>query len=134
MMRHIDHIAIAVHSIQDSLTLYRDTLGMRLQDIEDVPDQKVKTAVLKSGDDRIELVEPTAPDSPVSKFLAARGGGIHHVAVRVPDLEAAIADCLAKGLRMIDTAPRPGAGRARIAFIHPKSTGGVLIELTERPA
>lgn len=130
--RGIDHIAIAVHKIDDCLPLYRDVLGMTLHEIEDVPDQKVNTAVLLSGDSRVELLEPTADDSPITKFLATRGPGLHHIALKVDDIADAIADCEKAGLRMIDTAPRPGAGGCSIAFIHPKSTGGVLVELTQR--
>ncbi|MOA52332.1 Glyoxalase/Bleomycin resistance protein/Dioxygenase superfamily protein [compost metagenome] len=107
-------------------------LGLELHEIEEVEDQKVRTAVFPVGESRIELLEPTSPDSPVAKFLEKRGEGIHHVALGVQDVAAALARLKAEGARLIDEAPRKGAGGAMIAFVHPKSTGGVLLELCQR--
>ncbi|MFC1587647.1 methylmalonyl-CoA epimerase [Planctomycetota bacterium] len=132
MIQDIDHIAIAVNSLQEGLAIYRDCLGMELKEIEEVPDQQVKTAVLMAGDRRIELLEATSSDSPVGKFLQKYGPGIHHIAVAVEDIETAIAACQAKGMQMIDQQSRIGAGGAKIAFLHPRATGGVLLELTQR--
>lgn len=128
----IDHLGIAVHSIEAAMPLYTGMLGLELHEIEEVEDQKVRTAVFPVGESRIELLEPTSPDSPVAKFLEKRGEGIHHVALAVQDVAAALAKLKAEGARLIDEAPRKGAGGAMIAFIHPKSTGGVLLELCQR--
>lgn len=128
----IDHLGIAVRSIEASLPLYTGMLGLSLHEIEEVEDQKVRTAVFPVGESRIELLEPTSPDSPVAKFLEKRGEGMHHVALSVPDVAAALAKLKAEGARLIDEAPRRGAGGALIAFVHPKSTGGVLLELCQR--
>jgi methylmalonyl-CoA/ethylmalonyl-CoA epimerase len=128
----IDHLGIAVRSIEASLPLYTGMLGLDLHEIEEVADQKVRTAVFHVGESRIELLEPTSPESPVAKFLEKRGEGIHHVALGVPDVAAALAKFKAEGATLIDAAPRKGAGGAMIAFIHPKSTGGVLLELCQR--
>ena len=133
-LRGLHHVAIAVPSLAEARAVWEGALGLRALPIEYVPDQKVNVLVLFTGGQRIELVEPMAPDSPVTKFLATRGPGIHHVAWRVDDLEAAIARLVDEGLRMIDTAPRPGSHGTKIAFIHPKATGGVLTELVEDPA
>ncbi len=128
----IDHLGIAVRSIEAALPLYTGMLGLELHEIEEVEDQKVRTAVFPVGESRIELLEPTSPESPVAKFLEKRGEGIHHVALGVPDVAAALAKLKAEGAQLIDEAPRKGAGGAMIAFIHPKSTGGVLLELCQR--
>lgn len=127
----IDHIGIAVESLEAALPFYRDVLGLPLAEIEEVADQRVKTAVFPTGEGRVELLEPTHPESPIAKFLAKRGPGIHHVAIRVADIEAKLAELEAKGVQLIDREPRIGAGGHLIAFIHPKSTGGVLLELTQ---
>src|SRR5215831_4692959 len=129
----IDHIGIATHRIEAVASFYRDVLGLELSDTEDVADQKVRVAMLPLGESRIELLEATSDDSPISKFLAKRGPGIHHVAVNVHDIKTVLADLKAKGTRLIDEEPRAGAGGCLVAFIHPSSTGGVLIELVERP-
>jgi methylmalonyl-CoA/ethylmalonyl-CoA epimerase len=113
--------------------VYRDALGLSIAETEEVASQKVRVAMLPVGESRIELLEPTTDDSPISKFLARRGPGVHHVAFNVPDIRAALADLKAKGTRLIDEEPRPGAGGCLVAFIHPSSTGGVLIELVESP-
>ncbi len=128
----LDHIGIAVESLETSSAFYRDVLGIEPDGVEEVPDQKVKVAFFTVGESKIELLEPTAEDSPIAQFIAKRGAGIHHMAVRVDDLPAALEQARAAGIRLIDEEPRVGAGNARIAFVHPKSTGGVLLELCER--
>jgi methylmalonyl-CoA/ethylmalonyl-CoA epimerase len=127
----IDHIGIATKSIDDTLSFWRDTLGLELSDTEEVAEQKVRVAMLPVGDTRFELLEPTGPDSPVAKFLEKRGPGLHHVAVRVHDIRETLADLKAKGARLIDENPRAGAGGCLIAFVHPSATGGVLLELVQ---
>jgi methylmalonyl-CoA/ethylmalonyl-CoA epimerase len=129
----IDHIGIATNGIEEAASVYRDALGLSIAETEEVASQKVRVAMLPVGESRIELLEPTTDDSPISKFLARRGPGVHHVAFNVPDIRAALADLKAKGTRLIDEEPRPGAGGCLVAFIHPSSTGGVLIELVESP-
>lgn len=128
----IDHLGIAVRSIEAAMPLYTGMLGLSLHEIEEVPDQKVRTAVFPVGESRIELLEPTSPESPVAKFLEKRGEGIHHVALGVSDVTEALARLKAEGATLIDETPRKGAGGALIAFVHPKSTGGVLLELCQR--
>ena len=130
-MHKINHIGIAVPSIDTTLPFYRDQLGMTCLGIEEVAEQKVKVAMLEIGESKIELLEPTSPESPVAKFLEKSGQGIHHIAYEVADLEAAIAALLADGARMIDEKPRQGAHDTRIAFVHPKSSHGVLTELCQ---
>ena len=127
----IDHIGIATHEIDATVDFYRDALGLPVEEIEEVPSQKVRVAMLPAGQSRIELLEPTSEDSPISKFLAKRGPGIHHIALRVDDIEAALDDLRAKGARLIDEHARPGAGGCLVAFVHPSSTGGVLLELVQ---
>jgi methylmalonyl-CoA/ethylmalonyl-CoA epimerase len=131
MLTKINHIGVAVSSIEEALPFYRDSLGMTYAGTEEVPSQLVKVAFLSVGESKIELLEPTSPESPVAKFLEKNGPGVHHLAYGVDDIEAAIAALVAQGTRMIDAAPRNGAHGARIAFIHPKSSGGVLTELCE---
>lgn len=130
----IDHLGVAVPSIDEALAFWQDTLGVTCHGVEEVADQKVKTAFLPIRDTEVELLEPTSDDSPVAKFMEKNGGrgGLHHVAIRVENLEAALAELKEKGVRLIDEKPRRGAGGAMIAFLHPKSTGGVLLELCER--
>ncbi len=128
----VDHIGIAVHSIDDALSFWQNTLGIECTGVEEVAEQRVKTAFLPLGDTEIELLEATSEDSPVAKFIEKKGEGIHHLALRVDDLEAALAELKEKGIRLIDETPRYGAGGARIAFVHPKATGGILLELSER--
>ena len=128
----VDHIGIAVKSIEESLKFWEGTLGIKCTGVEEVVEQKVKTAFLPLQDTEVELLEGTAPDSPVSKFIEAKGEGIHHLAIRVDDLEAALAELKEKGVRLIDEKPRKGAGGALIAVIHPKATGGSLLELSQR--
>lgn len=129
----IDHIGIAVASLDEALKFWERSLGIKCTGIEEVAEQKVRTAFLPLGDTEVELLEATDPESPVAKFIEKRGEGIHHLAVRVENLEEALEKMKALGLRMIDEKPRYGAGGARIAFVHPKTAGGVLLELSERP-
>lgn len=131
MLTKINHLGVAVASIEEALPFYRDTLGMKFSGVEEVPSQLVKVAFLSIGESKIELLEPTSPESPVAKFLEKNGPGVHHVAYGVQDIEATIARLVAAGTRMIDQAPRNGAHGARIAFLHPKSSNGVLTELCE---
>ncbi|HEU0265418.1 MAG TPA: methylmalonyl-CoA epimerase [Geobacterales bacterium] len=127
----INHIGIAVPSLDAALPFYRQQLGMEYLGVEEVAEQKVRVAFLRIGDSKIELLEPTAEDSPVAIFLAKNGAGIHHLAYEVDDIEAALAKLAADGVRLIDSTPRNGAHGARIAFIHPKASGGVLTELCQ---
>jgi methylmalonyl-CoA/ethylmalonyl-CoA epimerase len=130
----IDHIGIAVESLGDALKLYEGVLGLELHGTETVEEQKVRTAFLPVGETEVELLESTDPEGPIGKFIAAKGQGMQHVAFRVENIEEALAELKAKGVRLIDEKPRYGAGGARIAFLHPKSTNGVLVELCERKA
>ena len=130
---HIEHLGIAVESIEEALPYYENILGLKCYNIETVEDQKVKTAFLKCGDTKIELLEPTGPDSTIAKFIEKRGTGVHHVAFAVEDGVAnALAQAEEAGIRLIDKAPRKGAENLNIAFLHPKSTMGVLTELCEK--
>ena len=129
-LKQIDHIGIAVKSIEESLKFY-SLLGFECTDMETVEDQKVKVAFLPCGESELELLEATCPESPVAKFIEKKGEGIHHIAVRVKNIEEAIEEMKAEGVRMIDEVPRYGAGGAKIAFVHPKEAK-VLFELTER--
>jgi methylmalonyl-CoA/ethylmalonyl-CoA epimerase len=130
----IDHIGIATNGIDEAASVYCDALGLSVVETEEVSTQKVRVAMLPLGESRIELLEATSDDSPISKFLAKRGPGIHHVALRVGNIRTALAELKANGTRLIDEEPRVGAGGCLVAFIHPSSMGGVLIELVERPA
>lgn len=129
----IDHLGIAVRSIDEASPLYRDVLGLECEGSEEVPDQKVRIVFFCVGEVRIELLEPTADDSPIARFLETRGPGLHHVAYRVDDLPATLAALKSSGVRLIDEVPRDGARGMKIAFAHPKSTGGVLTEFCQRP-
>jgi methylmalonyl-CoA/ethylmalonyl-CoA epimerase len=131
MKATIDHIGIAVGDLDASLTFFRDALGLELDAPEDVPSQRVRAHFLQAGEAAIELVEPTADDSPIARFVTRRGPGIHHLALRVDDIVAALAELKAKGVRLIDETPRPGAHHSLVAFIHPASTHGVLVELKQ---
>lgn len=128
----IDHIGIAVNSIDEALKFWEGSLGIKCTGKETVADQKVTTAFLPIKDSEIELLEATDPEGPIAKFIEKKGEGIHHIAIRVDNLEAALEEAKAKGLKLIDEKPRRGAGGAMIAFIHPKSTGGILLELSQR--
>jgi methylmalonyl-CoA/ethylmalonyl-CoA epimerase len=128
----IDHIGVAVEKLDETLAVYTGILGLELHGTETVAEQKVRTAFLPVGDTEVELLESTDPEGPIGKFIAAKGQGVQHVAFRVEDIDAALAELKAKGVRLIDEKARYGAGGARIAFLHPKATNGVLVELTER--
>ena len=132
MVLKVDHIGIAVSNLEESLKLYTDVLGLKLHGTETIAEQKVKIAFLPLGDTEIELLEATAPDGPIAKFIETKGQGIQHIALKVDDVEKALAEFKGKGMRLIDETPRYGAGGAKIAFLHPKSTNGVLIELCQR--
>lgn len=131
---HIEHLGIAVKSLDEAIPYYENILGMKCYSIEEVADQKVKTAFFKVGQTKLELLEPTSEESPIAKFIEKRGEGIHHLAFAVEDGVAnALAEMEGKGVRLIDKAPRKGAEGLNIAFIHPKSTHGVLTEFCEKP-
>ncbi len=132
MVNKLDHIGIAVNDLEDSVKFYEEILGLKLQGIETVEEQKVKVAFLPLGDTEIELLEATSPDSPIAKFIESKGQGVQHLAFKVDNIEKALEEMKEKGIRLIDEKPRYGAGGARIAFLHPKSTNGVLVELCER--
>jgi len=125
----IAHIGLAVASIEEALPFYRDVLGLNPSPPEEADGARIVS--FATGASEVELLEPITPDGPIAKFLSARGPGIHHVCYRVPDLAAALAACRAHGYRLVDETPRPGAGGRRVAFVHPKSTAGILIELTD---
>jgi methylmalonyl-CoA epimerase len=127
----IDHIGIAVRSLADAVKVYENTLGLKVSGYETVEDQGVNLAMIPLGESRIELLEPLHAESPVEKFMAKRGEGIHHIAVSVDNIEEALERFKASGARLIDTVPRRGAHNSKIAFIHPSSTNGVLLELVE---
>ncbi|HHV46435.1 MAG TPA: methylmalonyl-CoA epimerase [Tissierellia bacterium] len=132
MVTKIDHIGIAVANLDEALKFYEEVLGIKCVDTEVVEEQKVKTAFLPIGDTEVELLESTDKEGPIAKFIEKRGEGIQHIAYRVENIEKALEEVKAKGIRLIDEKPRKGAGGAKIAFLHPKSTFGVLIELCER--
>lgn len=129
----IDHLGIAVDNLEESLKFYHEILGLPLKGVEEVAGQKVRVAFLPIGESKFELLEPTDPESPIAKFIAKKGSGIQHVAVKVENIEAEIERLKAEGVRFIGDTPTPGAGGAKIIFVHPKSTNGVLLELCEKP-
>jgi methylmalonyl-CoA/ethylmalonyl-CoA epimerase len=128
----IDHIGIATRQLKESTALWEDVLGLKVDSTEEVGEQGVRIAMLPIGETHIELLEPLTPESPVGKFLDKRGPGIHHIAIRVEDIRAALGQLKQKGARLIDETPRIGAGGCLVAFIHPSSTNGVLLELVQR--
>ena len=129
---HIEHLGIAVQSIEESLPYFENVLGLKCYNVEEVKDQKVQTAFLKCGEVKLELLEPTCPESTIQKWLDKGNHGIHHIAFCIEDgVENALAECNEKGIRLIDAAPRKGAENLNIAFLHPKSTEGILTELCE---
>lgn len=132
-LTHIEHIGIAVKSLEQAIPYYENILGLKCYAIEEVADQKVKTAFFKIGQTKIELLESTSPEGTIAGFIEKRGEGIHHIAFATNDVTAALADAEGKGVRLIDKAPRKGAEGLNIAFLHPKSTIGVLTELCEDP-
>jgi len=127
----INHLGIATNNIEDALNFWGVALGLENVHTEIVEDQKVRVAMLPLGESRIELLEPTSEDSPISKFLAKRGGGIHHIAVEVDDIEASLSKLKGQGVRLIDESPRTGAEGCLVAFVHPSSASGVLLELVQ---
>ena len=127
----IDHIGIAVKSLADAVKVYENAIGLQVSGYDEVDEQRVRVAMLTVGESRIELLEPTAADSPIEKFMSKRGEGIHHIALRVENIQEALDKLKASGVRLIDSTPRAGAHNTRIAFIHPSSTHGVLMELVE---
>lgn len=128
----VDHIGVAVRSLAEAGRFYRD-LGIPASGEEDVAEQKVRVAFFHAGDTRVELLESTDPEGPIGKFVGKKGPGLHHIALKVRDLQGALDDLSARGYTLIDRAPRAGAGGHRVAFVHPQSTGGVLLELVEVP-
>lgn len=130
---HIEHIGIAVNSLEESIPFYENILGLKCYAIEEVAEQKVKTAFFMVGQTKIELLESTDPEGPVGKFIESKGQGVHHVAFAVEGLQAKLDLAAEKGVRLIDKTPRKGAEGLNIAFLHPKSTCGVLMELCEHP-
>ena len=132
MVQKVDHIGIAVKNLDEALKFYEDVLGLKCAGSEVVEEQKVKVAFLPIGDTEVELLESTEEDGPIAKYIEKKGEGIQHIDYRVANIEEAIEEMKSKGIRMIDEKPRYGAGGAKIAFLHPKSTHGVLIELCER--
>ncbi len=127
----LDHVGIAVKDLEEALAFYRDALGLEITAPEEVASQRVRVRFLPVGEAALELLEPTAPDSPIARYLEKRGAGLHHVALRVDDIRAALAELKARGVRLIDEQPRPGADNALVAFLHPASTHGVLVELKQ---
>jgi methylmalonyl-CoA/ethylmalonyl-CoA epimerase len=128
----IDHLGIAVNSINEGKNFWTDVLGLEFEGTETVEEQKVTTAFFPVGESEVELLESTSPDGPIAKYLAKKGAGLQHIAFRVENLESALQELKDKGVRLIDEKPRHGAGGAKIAFLHPKATGGILVELCER--
>ena len=131
-IKHIDHIGIAVKSIEEGKRFFADILGLKFEKTEVIEEQKVKTGFFPTTDSELELLESTEADGPVAKFIEARGQGVQHIAFRVENIDDALRELKEKGIRLIDQEPRKGAGGARIAFIHPKETHGVLVELCEK--
>ena len=130
-IKRIDHIAIVVEDIDTSLKFWQDALGLDLEHIEEVPEQRSIVAFLPTGESEVELVEPTTDDSGIARYLSKRGPGIHHICFEVEEIEAALGELKGKGVRLINETPTIGAGGKKIAFIHPESTNGVLVELYE---
>ncbi len=130
---HIEHIGIAVKSIEESRKYYEEVLGLKCYSVEEVADQKVKTAFFKVGDTKIELLESTAPEGPIGKFIDKKGEGIHHIAFAVPNTTEALESAAEKGIQLVDIVSRPGAEGLNIGFLHPRSTHGVLTELCSKP-
>ena len=132
MFKKIDHIGVAVKNLENSLHLFKDILGMQYSGEEVVEEQNVKVAFLPIGESEIELLESTSPDGNIARYIEKKGEGIHHIAFEVDDLESMLEELQQKGIRLIDKEPRYGAGGTRIAFLHPKNTNGILVELCER--
>jgi lactoylglutathione lyase/methylmalonyl-CoA/ethylmalonyl-CoA epimerase len=132
MIKKIDHIGIAVNNLEESLSFYEDALGLKVENIEEVPEQKVKVGFLDIGGVHLELLESTSSEGPVAKFIEKRGEGIHHIAILVDNIENSIESMKNKNVKLIDEVPRKGAGGSKMAFVHPKSTHGILLELYEK--
>nr|MDO8098683.1 methylmalonyl-CoA epimerase [Candidatus Njordarchaeota archaeon] len=130
MFKKISHIGIAVGNMEESLKLYSETLGLKISGIETVEEQKVKSAMIPIGESRIELMESMDPEGPVGRFIAKRGEGLHHISLEVDDIEKMLAKLSKAGIELIDKEPRVGASGKKIAFVHPKSMHGVLLELS----
>jgi len=128
----LDHVGIAVKDLGAALAFYRDALGLDVEATEEIASQRVRAHFLTVGEPRLELLEATSPDSPIAKHLERRGAGLHHITLRVEDIRAALAELKARGIRLIDEEPRPGAEGSLIAFVHPAGSGGVLVELKQR--
>ena len=133
MLKKINHIAIAVNNIEEAAKFYQEVMGLNLTGVEVVTAQKTRVGFIKIGESNIELVQPSEPDSPLVKFLETKGQGIHHICFEVNDVEAEVNAYIKKGATLIDQKPRPGAHNTKVAFVHPKSSSGVLIELCELP-
>ena len=133
MIKRMDHVAIAVKDLEEAAKFYQEVMGLTLTGVEVVTAQKTKVGFFRIGDVNIELVQPSEPDSPLVKFLETKGQGIHHVCFEVDDIDAEVKAFVEKGSTMVDQKPRPGAHGTRVAFVHPKSSSGVLIELNEFP-
>jgi methylmalonyl-CoA epimerase len=132
VLKKLDHLGVAVRSLAPALELYRDRLGLAVQGVEEVPQEKVRIAFLPLGDTRLELLEPTTDDSPVARFIDKRGEGLHHICFEVENLDGILARLPGSGIDLLPGYPRAGAEGGRVAFFHPRSTGGVLMELCER--
>ncbi|MBN1889243.1 MAG: methylmalonyl-CoA epimerase [Thermoflexales bacterium] len=133
IVKRIDHIAVAVENLDQSCGFWEQVLGLHVHEVRNVPEQAVDVAFLPVGESEIELVKPVTEDSGIAKWMAKRGPGIHHICLEVDDIRQALADMAAKGVQLIDAEPRLGAGGKLYAFVHPKSTGGVLVELYQAP-
>ena len=133
MIKRMDHVAIAVKNLEEAARFYQEVMGLVLSGVEVVTAQKTKVGFFRIGDVNIELVQPSEPDSPLVKFLETKGQGIHHVCFEVDNIDAEVQAFVEKGATMVDQKPRPGAHGTRVAFVHPKSSSGVLIELNEFP-
>ncbi len=131
-LKRVDHVGIAVKNLDEAVNFYETAIGLKAVGFETVEEQKVKVAFLPCGDSELELLESTEPDGPIARFIEKNGPGIQHIAIRVDDIDKALEELKEKGVRLIDQTPRYGAGGARIAFVHPKATGGLLLELTQR--
>jgi methylmalonyl-CoA/ethylmalonyl-CoA epimerase len=130
-MKGLDHVAILVSNLDAAIELYRDVYGLELAEVEEVPTEQVRVAIFGHGRGRIELVSPATPESPMAKTIERRGEGLHHICLEVPDVEKAMAALRAKGAPLLDEKPRPGAGGSKVAFVHPKGSRGVLVELKQ---
>jgi methylmalonyl-CoA epimerase len=128
----LDHLGIAVSDLSSSLKFFEETLGLDLESSEEIPSQRVRAHFVRTGESTLELLEATAPDSPIAKFIEKRGPGLHHLCLRVENIDAALAHLRSRGIRLIDENPRPGAEGSLVAFIHPSATHGVLVELKQK--